>query len=171
MLFKICLVIFTFALRRSSWGPISIRYDNCTNNKQHSYQVWQTNNKHMFITGSHQKCWKQAKYVEKEKKRRVWFKQVWKLSNWPILIYLTRLAPSLDQTALDSAILLQGLIWFSPLSCDSCFSRVSVGEFCLATQVINQPSFVHQADVTSQKNATTRVLLHQSPFPDFGNPC
>ena len=32
-----------------------------TNNKQHIYQIWQTNNKHMFITGSHEKCWKQAK--------------------------------------------------------------------------------------------------------------
>ena len=35
-----------------------------------------------------------------------------------------------------------------------------MGEFCLATQVINQPSFVHlKADVTSQKNATTRVCF------------
>ena len=169
MLFKICLVIFTFALRRSSWGPISIRYDNCTN-KQHlsGMKNKQQTHVHHWITW---KMLETSQICKKEKKRRVWFKQVWKLSHWPILICLTRLAPSLDQTALDSAILLQGLIWFSPLSCDSCFSRVSVGEFCLATQVINQPSFVHQADVTSQKNATTRVLLHQSPFPDFGNPC
>ena len=40
------------------------------NNKQHIYQVWKTNNKHMSITGSHEKCWNKAKSVKKKKKKR-----------------------------------------------------------------------------------------------------
>ena len=70
MLFKICLVIFTFALRRSSWGPISIRYDNCTNKQQTTYLSDMKNKQQTHV--HHWITWKmlETSQIYKKKKKK-----------------------------------------------------------------------------------------------------